>query len=247
MGINAEFTILPAIDIIDGQCVRLRQGDYKEKTVYGEDPLEVAQRWQQAGAEWLHVVDLDGAKSRKPVNQDSLRRIVENTNLRVEIGGGLRCRDDWKLYFDMGVERAILGSVALQHPERLEEAANEFPGKIVLGLDAKSGKVAVEGWTETSETTAFDVLKRFSSLPLAAVVYTDIAKDGMLEGPNLEETVSLAAFSPFPVILSGGISSLDDIKLVVGAARHCPKLAGLITGKALYEERFSLEDALALL
>ena len=241
------FTILPAIDLIDGQAVRLRQGDYQAKTIYSRDPLEVAQRFQAEGATWLHVVDLDGAKAGRPINHAVVERIVAGTGLKVEVGGGIREAAHWKTYLDMNVSRVILGSIALRKPERLEEAAAAFPRRVVLGLDARNGRVAVEGWTETSQATAAEVLVRFAALSLAAVIYTDIARDGTLTGPNLEETLRLADASPFPVILSGGISSLNDVKRVVEASRLHPQLAGLITGKALYENRFKMADLVELL
>lgn len=244
---NPRFTILPAIDLIEGQAVRLAQGDYAQKTVYSTDPLAVARRFEAEGATWLHVVDLDGAKAGRPKNHEVVRRIVHGTNLRVEVGGGIREPEHWSLYLETGVARVILGSVALQRPERLEAASRAHPGRVVLGLDARNGRVALQGWTETSEETAREVLARFAPLPLAAVIYTDIARDGMLSGPNLTDTLALADASPFPIILSGGISTLDDVRTVAKAAQLHPRLAGLITGKALYEDRFRLMDVLAIL
>lgn len=246
MGVTHGFTILPAIDLLEGQAVRLKQGDYREKTIYSPDPVEVARRFEAEGASWLHVVDLDGARAGRPVNQRVVVRIVEETGMCVEVGGGIRQTEHWRQYLDAGVARVILGSVALRHPQRLVEASLEFPGRVALGLDARDGRVAVEGWTETTETTAVEALARFAAYPLAAVVYTDIARDGMLVGPNLPATLALAESSPFPVILSGGVSSLEDVRAVRQAARECPKLAGLITGKALYEGRFNLRKIMDL-
>ena len=242
-----SLTLLPAIDLIDGHAVRLRQGEYSDKTVYSNSPVEVAREFEKAGAVWLHVVDLDGAKTGHPVNHEVVHEIVRKTKLSVEIGGGIGQAEHWRRYLEMGVARVILGSVAIKHPERLSAAALEFPGRVVLGLDARGGMVSTEGWTETSTTPAAEVLRRFASLPLAAVVYTDIGRDGMLSGPNLEETLALARISPFPVVVSGGVSSLDDVRAVAAAAKDEPGIAGLIVGKALYEGRISISEALMVL
>jgi len=242
-----SLTLLPAIDLIDGHAVRLRQGEYDAKTVYSDSPVEVAKRFEAAGATWLHVVDLDGAKAGHPVNGKVVHEIVHATKLSMEIGGGIRQAEHWRRYIEGGAARVILGSVALKHSERLSAAALEFPDRVVLGVDARGGMVSTEGWTETSTTPAADVLLRFGSLPLAAVVYTDIGRDGMLAGPNLDETLALARVSPFPVVLSGGISTLEDVRTIAAAAAAEPRLDGLIVGKALYEGRFDVATVLAAL
>ncbi len=239
----------PAIDILNGKCVRLKQGDYAQETVYGESPADMARHWVSQGGKFLHVVDLDGAKDKEPVNRNSVQEIIEavkNQKIPVEIGGGIRSEETIRDYLDVGVARVVIGTLALKQPDWFRAMALKFPNKLVLGIDAKSGVVATEGWLEASQTRAVDLAKQFIDLPLAALVYTDIAKDGMLEGPNFGEMVAMKALVrtaavPFDVVASGGVSSLDDIRTLKEQG-----LPACIIGKALYENKFTLAEAEAL-
>ncbi len=230
----------PAIDLRGGRCVRLLQGDYDRETVFGEDPVAMAKAFVAAGARRLHIVDLDGAKAGEPVQAELVSRMVAAAGVPCQLGGGVRSRDTVAAYLAAGVQRVIVGSVAIEHPALLEEIAVEFPGRIVLGLDAREGRVAVRGWLETSPLTAVEVAKRHEQLPLAAIVYTDIATDGMLSGPNLEALAGLMAAVRLPVVASGGVANADDIRRVarIGAA-------GCIVGKALYAGAVTLPEAVA--
>jgi phosphoribosylformimino-5-aminoimidazole carboxamide ribotide isomerase len=233
--------IYPAIDLRGGKCVRLRQGDYSQETVFGDSPAATAQQWVAQGAEWLHVVDLDGAREGRPVNADAVRQIVA-AGVPCQLGGGIRTDADVSLALSWGVSRVIIGSRALSAPEWCEALCRKHPARVVIGIDARDGKVAVEGWLRGSETTALDLARRVASWPLAAVVYTDIARDGMLSGPNVEATAELArALGAVPVIASGGVTTLDDIARLARAG-----LPGAIVGRALYEGRLNLPEAIAL-
>jgi len=232
--------IYPAIDLRGGRCVRLRQGDYSQETVFGDDPAAVAERWAGAGASYLHVVDLDGAREGRPVNGDSVRAIVSAAGVPCQLGGGIRTEAHLVEALAWGVARVILGTRALQDPGWCEAMCRRYPEKIVLGIDAKNGRVATEGWLNVSELTALDLAKRCAAWPLAALVYTDIGRDGMLAGPNVEATAAVAAAVPAPVIASGGVTKLDD---VTALARR--GIAGCIIGRALYEGRIDLAAAIA--
>ncbi len=232
--------ILPAIDLRGGQCVRLRQGDYSQETVFGSDPAEMARRWAGQGATYLHLVDLDGAREGRPVNGDSVRRIVQAAGLPCELGGGLRTEADIALALGWGVDRVVLGTRALKDPGWLERVARQFPGKVVLGIDARAGQVATDGWLEVSQRPALDFARQCAGWPLAALVYTDISRDGMLAGPNLDAMAELAAAVPLPVIASGGVTTLEDIRRLARL-----RLAGCIVGRALYEGRLDLAAAIA--
>ena len=229
--------IYPAIDLRGGQCVRLRQGDYQKETVFGADPGAIARRWVEDGATYLHVVDLDGAKASRPVNGASVRAIVQQSGVPCQLGGGLRTRDDVAEALSWGVARVIIGTKALQSPDWLAQMCREFPGKIILGIDAREGWVATQGWLEVSDIGAIEVARSLSPLPLAAIVYTDISRDGMLQGANVEAMAEMAAAVPLPVIASGGVTSLDDIKRLAAA-----RLAGCIVGRALYEGQLRLRE-----
>ncbi len=233
--------IYPAIDLLNGRCVRLRQGDYSRETVFSEDPVAVARRWVELGADRLHVVDLDGAKAGKPVNGPVVRKIVEAACVPVQLGGGLRTDADLAAAFDWGVRLAVLGTRALQAPEWVRIAAQQWPDRIVLGIDAKDGFVATEGWLEVSRVRAVDLAKQVSDAPLAAVVYTDIAKDGMMDGPNFEALAEMRAVVPQPVIASGGVCTLDHVRRLVSEG-----VPGCIIGRALYEGSVDLADVLAI-
>jgi phosphoribosylformimino-5-aminoimidazole carboxamide ribotide isomerase len=233
--------ILPAIDLRGGQCVRLRQGDYARETVFGADPAAMARHWVQEGAAYLHLVDLDGARQGRPVNGPSIRAIVEAAGVPCQLGGGLRSDEHIADVLGWGVTRVVLGTRALQDPAWGEAVCRRFPSKVVLGIDARDGRVATEGWQHVSEVTALELARRCSAWPLAAVVYTDVSRDGMLEGPNVEATAELAAAVAVPVIASGGVTSLDDVARLARRG-----LAGCIIGRALYEGRLDLAAAIAL-
>jgi phosphoribosylformimino-5-aminoimidazole carboxamide ribotide isomerase len=230
----------PAIDLRGGRCVRLLQGDYDRETVFGEDPVAMAREFVAQGARRLHIVDLDGAKAGAPVQADLVGRMVQAAGVPCQLGGGIRSRDTAAAYLAAGVQRVVLGSIAIERPELLDALATEFPGRIVLGLDARDGRVAVRGWLETSPLLAVEVAKRHAQLPLAGIVYTDIAKDGMLSGPNLDALGGMMAAVQLPVVASGGVSNAADIRHVaaIGAA-------GCIVGKALYAGAVTLPEALA--
>lgn len=234
--------ILPAIDLRGGQCVRLKQGDYAQETVFGADPAEMAQRWVDQGAQFLHIVDLDGAKEGRPVNQESIRAILKAVNVPCQLGGGIRSEENIQEVLDWGVERVILGTRALQAPDWLERMSQRYPGKIVLGIDAKNGLVATAGWLDVSEASALDFAKQCADLPLAALVYTDISKDGMLLGPNFNAMQEMAQTVPLPVIASGGVTTLEDIRQLSQLG-----MAGCIVGRALYEGRLQLVDIFKVL
>lgn len=229
--------ILPAIDIRGGQCVRLRQGDFQQETVFGADPAAMARRWVQDGARFLHLVDLDGAKEGRPVNGPSVQEIVKTAGVPCQLGGGIRSEADISQALSWGVVRVVIGTRALDDPGWVERMSERFPDKIVLGIDARRGKVATEGWLKTSEQSALELARRFIGWPLAALVYTDISRDGMLEGPNLDALAEMAAAVPISVIASGGVSSADDVRRLAGLG-----LAGCIIGRALYEGRIDLKQ-----
>jgi phosphoribosylformimino-5-aminoimidazole carboxamide ribotide isomerase len=227
--------ILPAIDLRGGKCVRLRQGDYSQETVFGDDPVAMARRWVSEGARALHLVDLDGAKEGKPVNGPVVRRIVESVDVPCQVGGGLRTEADIEATLEIGVARVVLGTRALQDPAWVRQMAQTYPKQVTVGLDAREGKVATHGWLETSEASALDMAREFANWPLYAIVYTDIARDGMLGGPDFDGLTELAAAVPLPVIASGGITTLDNVRELI--ARN---VFGCIIGRALYEGKIDL-------
>lgn len=232
--------IWPAIDIRGGQCVRLRQGDYRQETVYGTSPAEMAERWLAAGAKRLHLVDLDGAKSGKSDNFAAVAETVRRVPIPCELGGGIRDEETIRRLLDVGVGRLVVGTLALKRPDWFREMAEKFPNRLVLGIDARSGKVATDGWLETSETPAVELARKFDDLPLAALVYTDIATDGMMKGPNFDEMVTMMNASRIPIVASGGVTKLDDVKRLAELG-----LPACIIGRALYEGTIELADALA--
>jgi phosphoribosylformimino-5-aminoimidazole carboxamide ribotide isomerase len=233
--------VLPAIDIRGGRCVRLRQGDYDRETVFGDDPAALARRWVGQGARFLHIVDLDGAREGRPVNGAGVRAVVAAAGVPCQLGGGLRTDADVEAALAWGVARVVLGTRALQEPGWLEELARRFPGQVVLGLDARQNQVATHGWQSLSERSALDVARACAGWPLAALVYTDISRDGMLEGPNVEALAELAAAVPLPVIASGGVTTLQDVRRLADLG-----LPGCIIGRALYEGRVDLAEAVRL-
>jgi len=241
--------ILPAIDIRGGQCVRLRQGDYDRETVFGKDPVEMAKRWADDGAERLHLVDLDGARAGRPVNLDVIASIVEAVSIPCQLGGGLRTEDALAAVLDQaGLDRAIVGTQALKQPDWFREMTARFPGRIALGLDARDSKVATGGWLEVSETPAIELARSYVGLKLAAVIYTNIANDGMMQGideATIRDMIELTKLG-FPVIASGGVSRLDDVRKLAETSRDHPKLIGAIIGRAIYEESIHIADAIAV-
>ncbi|HOJ61986.1 MAG TPA: 1-(5-phosphoribosyl)-5-[(5-phosphoribosylamino)methylideneamino]imidazole-4-carboxamide isomerase [bacterium] len=239
--------IIPAIDLQGGQVVRLLRGEYDQKTVYDRRPEEVAKQWQTGGARTIHIVDLDGAKEGYTQNGQAIQAIARAVTVKTELGGGLRDLDAIQRVLAMGVTRAILGSVLLEKPGLAREAARRFPDRIILGIDARKGLVATRGWREDSPVWATDLVREFAGLPIAGVIYTDIARDGTLEGPNLEAIARMAECSPFPLTASGGIGSLDHIRALAALAHSLKQgsITGVIVGKALYEKKFTLEEAIA--
>lgn len=233
--------ILPAIDLRDGKCVRLLQGDYERQINYNDDPVGQAQLFEQEGAKWLHVVDLDGAKDGKHHNIETLERIRAHTNLTIELGGGVRSEESIKQLLDAGIRRVIVGTKAMEEPEWFEEMVFKYPDQIVLGLDARDGKIATHGWLETGDETVVETAAKVNDWPLAAIVYTDIARDGMLTGPNVAATGQLAESCKIPIVASGGVGQLGDIEQLAPLP-----LMGVIVGRALYEGKFTLKEALAV-
>ncbi len=231
--------VIPAVDILAGQAVRLYQGDYSQSTGVG-DPLSLAKHWQSQGATRLHVVDLDGAKTGDPVNDGVIRALVRELSLPIQVGGGIRSRQRVRDLLELGVDRVILGTAAVENPELVRALCQEFPGRIVVGIDAKGGRVATRGWLRETELLATDLVASLDMPGLAAVIFTDIQRDGTLQGVNRESLSQVLAVSPVPVIASGGVGSLTDLLGLLG----CPGLAGVIVGKALYSGAFSLTEAI---
>ena len=237
--------LFPAIDIKDGQCVRLEQGDMARVTVFEHNPAAQARLFENEGFEYLHIVDLDGAFAGKPINAPAVEQIVKSVGIPVQLGGGIRDRATVEAWLGKGVARVIIGTAAVRDPALVKEAAKAFPGRVAVGLDARDGKVAVEGWAKTSELAALEIACRFEDAGVAAIVYTDIARDGMLKGLNLDATIALAAALSIPVIASGGFASLDDVRALLAA--RAQKLAGAIVGRALYDGRLDAAEALTLI
>ena len=236
--------LFPAIDLKEGRCVRLRQGDMAQATVFNDDPAAQARAFEEQGFEALHIVDLDGAFAGKPMNAGAVEGILKAIHMPVQLGGGIRDTRTIEAWLDKGISRVIIGTAAVRDPGFVRAAASAFPGKVAVGIDARNGFVAVEGWAETSSLSAADLGRRFEDAGVAAIIYTDIARDGMLTGVNWEGTVALANAVSIPVIASGGLASIEDIRRLV--APECAKLAGAITGRALYDGRLDPGQALAL-
>lgn len=235
--------IIPAIDLLGGKCVRLYQGDYDQAEVFGSDPLAMAQTWADQGATRLHLVDLDGAKVGNPVNQGVIGAIAQALTIPVQVGGGLRDRDQVARLLDLGVSNAILGTVAVEQPELVQALCTEFPGQITIGIDAREGKVATRGWLETSEIMALDLAQRMAEMGAAAIIYTDIHRDGTMQGPNLAALRALATPLTIPVIASGGISSLTDLLSLLSL--EPVGISGAIIGRAIYTGDVKLKEAIA--
>jgi phosphoribosylformimino-5-aminoimidazole carboxamide ribotide isomerase len=237
--------LFPAIDLKDGMCVRLQQGDMARATVFNRDPAQQAQAFEIQGFKHLHIVDLDGAFAGKPMNVTAVERILETVGSCVQLGGGIRDMATIAGWLEKGVNRVIIGTAAVRDPALVKEAAKKYPDKIAVGLDARDGYVAVEGWAETSQLSALDIARRFEDAGVAAIIYTDVARDGMLGGINLDATIALAEAISIPVIASGGLASLDDIKALLQP--RAKKLQGVIAGRALYDGRLDAAEALALI
>ena len=236
---DSEMYIIPAIDLIGGKCVRLIQGEYHRRITYRDEPVEQAREFSLAGAEWLHIVDLDGARVGKPVNTDAISAIAALGQLKIEIGGGLRDEASIKQLLDMGAERVIVGTKAVSDFEWFSEIAEKFSGKIVLGLDARGSKVATHGWMQDSNQNLLEFATEAAKLPLAAIIYTDITRDGMMAGPNFERTKELVQTVEVPVIASGGVREISDIKKLAEL-----EVEAAILGRSLYEGRLNLSDAI---
>ena len=237
--------LFPAIDLKNGEAVRLQQGDMARATVFNRDPAAQARVFEQQGFEYLHLVDLDGAFAGKPINAAAVERILAAVKMPAQLGGGIRDRATIENWLGKGVARVIIGTAAVRDPSLVKEAARAYPGRVAVGLDARDGRVAVEGWAETSELAVLDIAKRFEDAGVAAIIYTDVARDGMLKGLNLEATITLADGVSIPVIASGGLASIEDIRALL--APRAQKLAGAIAGRALYDGRLDAATALQLI
>jgi phosphoribosylformimino-5-aminoimidazole carboxamide ribotide isomerase len=234
--------VIPAIDLLAGRCVRLYQGDYAQSQVFDDNPVNVARQWADQGATRLHLVDLDGAKAGQPMNRDAIAAIVRAVDVPVQVGGGVREPESVTRLLDLGVQRVILGTVAVEQPDLVGELCDRFPGQIVVGIDARNGKVATRGWLETSEVLATDLAQQMATIGVAAIIYTDIHRDGTLQGPNLEALRDLATPLSVPVIASGGVSSLTDLFNLL--ALESIGVTSVIVGRALYTEAISLPEAI---
>ncbi|WP_321369367.1 1-(5-phosphoribosyl)-5-[(5-phosphoribosylamino)methylideneamino]imidazole-4-carboxamide isomerase [uncultured Desulfuromusa sp.] len=236
--------ILPAIDLKEGHCVRLEQGLMDKDTVYNDDPAAQALLWQKQGGEFLHIVDLDGAFAGVPKNKAAIRSIVKAIDIPSELGGGIRDLETIEAYLDLGITRVILGTIAKENPGLVKEACRKFPGQIVVGIDAKDGLVAVRGWADVTEKKATEMAREMEGFGVEAIIYTDISRDGMMQGPNIEATRALAEAISIPVIASGGLSTLDDIRRLLKI--ESSGVTGVITGKAIYSGAINLRQAVAL-
>lgn len=231
--------IWPAIDIRGGKCVRLIQGDYDQERIYGEDPADMAARWVSDGAECLHLVDLDGAREGTSVNLDAIRQIVQTVDVPCELGGGIREESTIKQYLDLGLSRLVIGTRATNDPDWFRSMCEQFPGKLSVGIDARGGHVATEGWLKTSQIEPIEMAKLFSEIPLASIIYTDITKDGMLSGPNFEAMRDMNQAVTAPVVASGGVTTVEDVAKLAAI-----EISGCIIGRSLYEGRLTLVEAL---
>lgn len=236
--------VIPAIDLKEGKCVRLEQGLMDKDTVFNDNPAAQARAWQDQGAELLHIVDLDGAFAGEPKNKMAIEAILGAITIPAQLGGGIRDIETIEAYLSLGLSRVIIGTAAQRNPELVKEACARFPGRIVVGIDAKNGMVAVQGWAEVTDITAVDLARKFEDCGVAAIIYTDISRDGMLQGPNLEATKALAEAVSIPVIASGGVSSLKDIENLMAIEKS--GVTGVITGKAVYTGAIKLAEAVAL-
>lgn len=237
--------LFPAIDLKDGRCVRLRQGDMGQATVFNDDPADQARKFVLAGAQWIHIVDLNGAFAGRPLNAPAVTAIISSAKVPLQLGGGIRDMATIEAWLKAGIARVILGTVAVKTPELVRQACKEFPGKIAVGIDARAGMVATEGWAEASDLSVTDLAQRFVDAGVAAIIHTDIDRDGVMGGPNIAASAALARAVPIPVIVSGGVSSIDDIKAVKAEAASA--LAGVIAGRAIYDGRLDIKAAIDVL
>jgi phosphoribosylformimino-5-aminoimidazole carboxamide ribotide isomerase len=231
--------VWPAIDLRGGKCVRLRQGDYQQETVFAENPADVARQFAAQGAKHLHIVDLEGAREGLPVNLPAVQEILAAVDIESELGGGIRDEQSVQELFDFGVSRLVIGTSALKDPEWFRTACRQYPGRLVLGIDARDGRAATDGWLNTSDVSAIELARQFASEPLAAIIYTDIATDGMMRGPNIAAMAEMQAAVDVPIVASGGVTTIDDVARLAEAG-----LAGCIIGRALYEGTLQLADAI---
>ncbi|NVL90634.1 MAG: 1-(5-phosphoribosyl)-5-[(5-phosphoribosylamino)methylideneamino]imidazole-4-carboxamide isomerase [Desulfobacterales bacterium] len=236
--------VIPAVDIKGSRCVRLLQGREDSETVFSDDPSAMAAKWEAEGAELLHVVDLDGAFRKSPQNIKAIKRILDRVDVPIQLGGGIRSVETVSMFLDLGVSRVILGTEAIKNPLLVKQACQAFPGKIIVGIDARNGMVAIEGWTQTTGQRAVEVAKGFEDHGLAGIIFTDIHKDGMQTGPNIEETRRMAESVSTPIIASGGVADIEDIRSLAGLEPF--GVAGVITGRALYAGTLKLREALEL-
>lgn len=237
--------LFPAIDLKNGQCVRLEQGDMARATVFNVNPAAQARAFADQGFEYLHVVDLDGAFAGKPINAAAVEAMLKEITMPVQLGGGIRDLATVEAWLSKGITRVIIGTAAVRDPDFVKTAARKFPGRVAVGLDARDGKVAVQGWAETSEVTALDIAQRFEDAGVAAIIFTDISRDGLLKGLNLDATIALAERISIPVIASGGLASIDDVRALL--APRAKRLAGAIAGRALYDGRLDPTEALTFI
>ncbi len=236
--------IIPAVDIRDGKCVRLLQGRMEDETVFSDDPAAMARKWAMAGAELIHVIDLDGAFEKSPQNVAAIRNILKTVNIPIQLGGGIRTEKTIKMFLDMGVDRVIIGTEAINNPHLVEQSSRKFPGQIIVGIDAREGRVAIEGWTKTTRIKAVDLAKQYENCDVAAINFTDIYRDGMQTGPNISETRRLAEATHIPVVASGGVSDIRDIQNLLPLENI--GVIGVITGRALYSGSLDFKEALAV-
>ena len=234
--------IIPAIDILDGKCVRLNQGDYNKVTLFSSNPVKQALEWQKQGAEKIHLVDLDGARSGNPINDKAIKSIKEAVSVPIQIGGGIRTEARIKELLDIGIDKIILGTFAIEDPKTVREIAEMYPNRIILGIDTKNGKAAISGWTKESKLTAIEVVNHYANAPIASIITTDIRKDGTLLGPDLEGLKEMCRASSFPVIASGGIGSIADIISILPLEEE--GIEGIILGRALYDQKINLTEAI---
>jgi phosphoribosylformimino-5-aminoimidazole carboxamide ribotide isomerase len=236
--------IIPAVDIKNGKCVRLLQGRMDDETVYSDDPQAMASKWTRLGAQRIHVIDLDGAFAKIPQNTGSIRKILQTVKVPIQLGGGIRTEETVRMYLEMGVKRVIIGTGAIKKPDFVKKVCKSYPGQIIVGIDARNGKVAIDGWTQTTRIEAMELAKEFEDCGVAAINFTDIHRDGMQTGPNLDATLRLAEAVSIPVVASGGVSSIEDIKNLLPL--ETAGVAGVIVGKALYSGKLDLKEALDL-
>ena len=236
--------LYPAIDLLDGKCVRLLRGDMNKSTIFHNEPFVKAKEFEKLGFKWLHIVDLDGAFAGKSMNSDAIKKIISSTNLSIQLGGGIRTLENVKFWFNKGISKVIIGTSAIQDPEILIQATKLYPFQISLGIDAKEGKVAINGWSKTSKIKAVDLVKEFKKYDLESIIYTDISRDGAMQGPNISKIKEISKISTFPIIASGGVSSMQDI---INITSCHPNIKGIIVGRALYENAIDIPKTLKIL